>query len=197
MIFPHFNDWLDTESDGFPRVRAGKALDWVDNCVHSGRKVPQHTLFALLFGQYLEERAAALRDTGVHPLPALEQAVAEFLAGTTPRVQVPRKVMLSVRDILWSQHRFEKREGKKPLYFLRRQEFPDAFEYLQFNEWVTGENAELVSWWKKLAKEHPPEPREKPAGAKVRGKERGRPQRRRRRGPRKPEGQRPKPEKHN
>jgi poly(A) polymerase len=196
ILFPSLNEWLDTEAGGFPHTWVGKALEWVDTCVQSGRKVEPHTLFALMFGQYLEEKAAGFRAAGVHPLPALEQAVAELMAEQVKRIQVPRKVGLIVRDILWSQHRFEKREGKKPLYFLRRVEFPDAFEYFRFSSETTGVDLELRAWWKEFIKAHPPAAGErqdkKTHGRKPAGKHDRPKRRRRRRGPRKPEGQKPK-----
>ncbi|HWR71947.1 MAG TPA: polynucleotide adenylyltransferase PcnB, partial [Nitrospirota bacterium] len=53
ILFPGLNEWLDTEAGGFPHTWVGKALEWVDTCVQRGRKVEPHTLFALMYGQYL------------------------------------------------------------------------------------------------------------------------------------------------
>ena len=155
VLFPHINAWLDTEEDGFPHIWLGKALEWVDVCVQARRKVEPPVLFALMFGQYIEQKAAALRAAGMHPLEALDKAVAEFLSEQTPRVQIPRKVALSVRDILWNQSRFEKKQGKAPLYFLRRPGFRDAFEYLRFTSELTGDRLELRTWWKAFIKANP------------------------------------------
>jgi poly(A) polymerase len=154
VIFPHLNDWIDREEHGYPHIRAGKALEWVDACVQAGRTVEPQVLFALLFGQYIEEKWVRLRETGMIPLDALDKAVAEFLGEIVPRVQVPKKVALAVRDILWNQTRFEKRHGKQPLYFLRRPGFADAFEYLRFTSELTGEQMELRTWWKAFLKDH-------------------------------------------
>jgi len=169
VLFPHINAWLDTEEDGFPHTWVGKALEWVDVCVQTGRKIEPHILFALMFGQYIEQKAGAMRAAGMHPLDALDKAVAEFLGEQTPRVQIPRKVALSIRDILWNQSRFEKKQGKAPLYFLRRPGFRDAFEYLRFTSELTGERLELRAWWKEFIKAHPPQP-EEAAPAKQAGK---------------------------
>ncbi len=154
VIFPHINDWIDREEDGFPHIRAGKALEWVDACVQAGRKVEPPVLFSLMFGQYIEEKRQRFREAGMLPLDALDKAVAEFLGEIVPRVQVPKKVALAVRDILWNQGRFEKRQGKQPLYFLRRPGFAEAFEYLRFTSEVTGELMELRLWWKDFVRRH-------------------------------------------
>jgi poly(A) polymerase len=98
-----------------------------------------------------------------------------------------------MRDMYWNQHRFEKREGKHPRYFLRRPGFTDAFEYLRFTSEVTGERTELRHWWKDFIKANPlaaGEEKERQKGVE----RRARPKRRRRRrgGKGKPEGPKPK-----
>lgn len=155
VLFPHINAWIDTEEEGFPHVWVGKALDWVDTCVHAGRKVQPHILFTLMFGQYVQMKAAGMQSGGMAPLDALDAAVAEFLTEIVTRVQVPRKVALVMREILWNQGRFEKTQGKAPLYFLRRPVFADAFEYLRFTSELTGERLELRAWWKEFIRSHP------------------------------------------
>jgi poly(A) polymerase len=154
IIFPHINAWLDREEEGFPHVRVGKALEWVDVCVQSGKKVEPQVLFALMFGQYLEEKWKRLLDRDTVPLDALDKAVAEFLGETAPRVQIPKRVVLTVRDMIWNQARFEKTSGKQPLYFLRRPGFQEAFEYLRFTSELTGERRELRMWWKEFIRIH-------------------------------------------
>ncbi len=195
VLFPHLDAWLDAEEEGFPRIRVGKALEWVDTCVQTGRKVEPQVLFGLMFGQYIEEHAARLRVDSMVPLEALDRAVAGFLGEVVPRVQIPRKVALAIRDVLWNQGRFERTQGKHPLFFLRRPGFRDAFEYFRFTSEVTGERGELRAWWKEFIKQHggvsavPPagaaavRPHGIPAHGEPRGEERqGR--RRRRRSPR-------------
>ena len=160
VLFPHINAWIDTEEEGFPHTWVGKALEWVDTCVQAGRKVQPHILFSLMFGQYVEQKAARLRSGGMAPLDALDAAVAEFLTEIVARVQVPRKVALAMREILWNQGRFEKTQGKAPLYFLRRPGFADAFEYLRFTSELTGERLEVRAWWKEFIRSHPVTPGE-------------------------------------
>ena len=190
VLFPHINAWLDTEADGFPQIWVGKALEWVDICVQTGRKVEPHILFSLMFGKYIEEKWKQLRDTGMVPLDALDKAVAEFLGEVVPRVQIPRKAALAIRDILWNQGRFEKTQGKAPLYFLRRPGFADTFEYLRFTSEFTGDRLELRAWWKDFIRSHPVLPGEAAPPAPAKGPARpGQPRRpddrkRRRRGPR-------------
>jgi len=180
VIFPRLNEWVDTESDGFPHTWIGKALEWVDACVQAGRQVPPHILFSLMFGQFMEEKSEELRKSGASALDAVTRTVAEFLTEESHRVMIPKKVGFPMRDIYWNQYRFEKTAGRHPLYFLRRPGFADAFEYLRFTSETTGEKKELRAWWKEFIKNHPLSPREEKEIQKGREK-RTRPNKRRRR----------------
>jgi poly(A) polymerase len=206
VLFPHVNAWLDTEEDGFPHIRVGKALEWVDAAVQAGRKVDPSVLVALLFGQYIEEKGKRFREAGMAPLEALDKAVAEFLWEHVQRVQIPKRVCLAVRDMLWNQGRFERRQGRHPLYFLHRPGFPEAFEYFRFTSELTGERRELREWWEEFARQHAPAAGEARPGVTVLQVQRaeaarppeaasgpnGRRRRRRRRGGRpKPDGPKP------
>jgi poly(A) polymerase len=154
-IFPNLNDWVDIEADGFPHIWIGKALEWVDASVQSGKSVPPHILFALMFGQHIEEKAAELRKSGMPALDAVTKTIAGVLSEQAQRVQIPKKVGLAMRDIYWNQSRFEKREGKYPRYFLRRPGFTEAYEYLRFTGTVLKEKKEICDWWSEFMKTHP------------------------------------------
>jgi poly(A) polymerase len=180
VIFPRLNEWVDTESDGFPHTWIGKALEWVDACVQAGRQVPPHILFSLMFGQFMEEKSEEFRKSGASALDAITRTVAEFLTEVSHRVMIPKKTGLLMRDIYWNQYRFEKTAGRHPLYFLRRPGFADAFEYLRFTSETTDEKKELRAWWKDFIKNHPLSPGEEREIQKSQEK-RTRPIRRRRR----------------
>ncbi len=180
VIFPRLNEWIDTEQEGFPHTWIGKALAWVDGYVQSGRPVQPTVLFTLLYGQYIDEKAAELRKTGSNALDALTGAVSEVMTEQAQRVQIPKKISLAIRDVYWNQQRFAKREGKYPRYFLRRPGFAEAWEYLRFTSEVTGEKKELRAWWKEYIKTHPLTGKEEKEVQKAQEK-RAKPVRRRRR----------------
>ncbi len=155
VIFPRLNAWVDKESGGFPHTWIGKALAWIDACVQAGRKVEPHIAFGLLYGQCIVEQATAKEAGGAHPLDAITAAVAETLTEQAERVQIPRRIGLLMRDMYWNQHRFNKREGRHPRYFLRRPGFRDAWEYLRFSSETTGEQQNLRAWWKDFIHANP------------------------------------------
>jgi poly(A) polymerase len=181
-LFSRFSDWLDRETDGFPHARVGQALDWVDRRVQQGDKVSPQLLFAVMFGQYLEEKAEGLRESGAHLQQAIDQAVAEFLEDLSPTVQIHGKVGGLIRHILGYQQRFGKTPGRHPASFIKRPAFGDALEYLGFAGELTRE--EVCDWWREYVRKNPLAPAAETSGAEtaepqVKGK-RKRPRRRRR-----------------
>ncbi len=194
VIFPRLNEWIDMENGGFPHTWIGKALEWVDLCVQSGRAVQPHIAFGLMFGQYIAEKTGEAVKRGVQGLEAVTKAVGETLGEQAQRVMIPRKVGLPMRDMYWNQQRFEKRSGKHPRYFLRRPGFADAWEYLRFSSEVTGERRELRAWWKEFMKANPVSPGEEKELQKRREQRAGPKRRRRRRGEHRKSAA-PKPEK--
>lgn len=149
-LFPHFNDWLDRESDGFPHTWVGKALDHVDTLIQNGEKVQPPMLFALMFSQYLQEKAEGFRKAGLPVHPAVSAAVAEFMGEVAPTVQFPNRVAILIRDILTSQHRLRKIPGRHPETFAARHGFAEALAYLRFTSAMNGEDKKVLAWWEKF-----------------------------------------------
>ena len=154
-LFPGFNEWLSMESDGFPHVRIGHALDWIDRRIRAGGKVSPQLLLALMFGEYLEEKGEAFRCAG-HPLQqSLDMAIAGFLGELAGVILIPYKVGMQLREILSSQHRFRKTPGKRPLAFIVKPSFTEAMDYLSFVCATTGEGIESLRWWEHFVMGNP------------------------------------------
>ncbi|MBU5635425.1 polynucleotide adenylyltransferase PcnB [Geomonas sp. Red69] len=150
-LFPHFDAWLSRESDCYPHVRVGKALEWADSQIGQGIAVTPPLLIALMFGEYLEEKVAQFRDEGLPPQQATDAAVAAFAGELAPTVSVPNRVLVAVRDILNMQHRFQKTPGRNGRGVLGRPVFPDALQYLRFMEQLTPPKRSLAEWWERYA----------------------------------------------
>lgn len=152
-LFPGVSGWLDREADGFPHVRLGRNLEWLDCCRGEARDISPPLLLALMFGEYLEEWSAELRGAGLPPQDALSSAVAAFLAEQVPLVAVPHRVGLAAREILSLQRRFERMPGKRPHSVLGRPAFADALTYLRCRCQVTGEGGAMLTWWEAFARD--------------------------------------------
>lgn len=156
VLFPDVNAWLDTEHDGFPHTRIGKGLGWVDAETHAGRQVPASLLFALVFGQYIQERESVLKSQGASSIGALETAIATFMTGQSARMLIPKKVALGMRDILWNQRRFERTGGRYPFYFLKKPAFGESYQYFRVISSLTDQKQDIVQWWTKFVAQQPP-----------------------------------------
>jgi len=152
-LLPGLGTRLDEEIEGFPQVQVGRSLEWVDERVAAGDAPPPPLLLALIFGGYLEEAAARLRGMGRSPQFALNEAMAGFLEEQVPRVAIPHRVSLAVREILALQERFRRIPGKRPQSVLARPGFADALNYLRCRCAVTGEGREALAWWESYARD--------------------------------------------
>lgn len=161
-LFPDFCAWLERETEGFPHARLGHALDWIDRRIGEGGNVSPQLMLCLIFGEYLEERGEHLRRGGHTLQQSLDMAVAAFLGELSGVVLVPNRVGIQLRDILLFQSRFKKIPGKKPLSFMARHTFNDAFAYFSFLCAATGEDLAIRRWWERFMAENPPEEADKP-----------------------------------
>lgn len=183
-LFPHFSAWLERETDGFPHARVGQGLEWIDGRLGRGDKVSPPLLLAVVFGEYLEEKAAGFRGAGAPPLEAITAAVAEFLGELAPTVLIPQRIGVALRDIMASRARFRKIPGKRPQSFVGRAGFADWLAHLLFLCEVAGEERKSYAWWKNYAASAPAAapPAEPPAGDGQKPRRR-RPRRRRKSAP--------------
>ena len=154
-LFPHFDAWLTRESGGFPHARVGKALEWVDERIGQGEQVSAPLLVALMFGEYLEEKIATLREASFPPQQATEMAIAAFAGELAPTVAVPNRVLIAVREILSCQQRFQKTPGRNGRGVVGRGVFADALAYLRFMERLSPGKRSLADWWQRFAEEQP------------------------------------------
>jgi poly(A) polymerase len=150
-LFPGFDDWLARETEGFPHVRIGRNLEWIDKNIAAGGTVSPPLMLSLMFGEYLEERADFYRKQGVSLPDATQAAVADFMGEQAPLVAIPHRVALAVREIMVLQYRFKKMPGKRPHSVPGRPGFMDALSYLRCRCEATGEGSELLAWWEKYA----------------------------------------------
>ena len=146
-LFPVLDDWLNSETAGFPHVQSGRNLEWIDNRIAAGDPVSAPLMLSLIFGEYLEERARFYHKQGCASLDATEAAVAELMGEQVPVVAIPHRVVLAVREIMILQNRFRKMPGKRPQSVLSRPGFMDALAYLRCKSETSGEGSDVLCWW--------------------------------------------------
>lgn len=185
-LFPHFDAWLARESEGYPHVRVGKALEWVDEQIGRENEVTPPLLLALMFGEYLEEKIALFRGEGLPPQQATDAAVAAFAGELAPTVTVPNRALVAMRDILNLQQRFHKTPGRNGRGVVARPAFAAALQYLHFMEQLNPPKKSLYEWWVRFAAqqlEEQPAQAPEPEGSAAEGKPKRKRRRRRRKKP--------------
>lgn len=157
-LFPAFSTWLDAESDGFPHTRFGEMLSYVDSRTQQGDKVSPPLLLALLFGQYIDEKAERFRRQGAPWQQSIDAAVAEFMGETCPIVMVTNRVGIALRDIISQQMRLKKIPGRRPESFTARHDFTDIIEYCRITRGDKKDVAKQLDWWTAQAQQQGPLP---------------------------------------
>lgn len=146
-LFPHFSSWLDVESEGFPHTRFGEMLTCVDACIQQGDKVSAPLLLALLFGEYIDEKAERFRRKGAPWQQSVDAAVAEFMGETCPTVMIMNRVGNALCSIISQQTRLNKIPGRRPESFIARRDFNDIIEYGRITRGDKKDVAKQLDWW--------------------------------------------------
>jgi poly(A) polymerase len=157
-LFPDFSSWLGVESESFPHTRFGEMLSYVDSRIQQGYKVSPPLLLALLFGDYIDEKADRFRRQGVPWQQSVNASVAEFLGETCPIIMITNRVVIALRDIISQQMRLKKIPGSRPDSFIARQDFNDIIEYCRITCGDKKDVLKQLDWWKAQAKLQAPVP---------------------------------------
>jgi poly(A) polymerase len=152
-LFPDFSSWLGAECKGFPHIRFGEMLNYVDSRIQQGYKVSPPLLLALLFGEYINGKAERFRRQGTPWQQSIDAAVAEFMGETCPVIMIANRVGIALRDIISQQMRLKKIPGRRPESFIARHDFNDIIEYCRITRGDKKDVAKQLDWWAAQAKQ--------------------------------------------
>jgi poly(A) polymerase len=160
-LLPRFSQWLGVEHEGFPHTRFGTSLSYIDSCRQQGQSVSPPLLLALLFGEYLDEKAENFRRHGALWQQSIDAAVAAFLGETCPIITITNRVGMALRDIINQQGRLKKIPGRKADAFIARRDFSDIIEYCRVTQGDRQDIIKQLDWWTAQAQQdtalQPPE----------------------------------------
>ncbi|MFO1466837.1 MAG: polynucleotide adenylyltransferase PcnB [Steroidobacteraceae bacterium] len=124
-----------------------RGLENTDQRIREDKPVTPTFLFAILLWAAVlremnERQAGASPDTAV-----LLDACEIVLKRQQPRVSIPKRFGMPMRELLMLQPRFNRRHGAKSLAILQHPRFRAAYDFLVLRAEVGAADPELAQWW--------------------------------------------------
>lgn len=123
------------------------ALQNTDRRIQEDKPVTPAFIFAVLLWFPLINRAAEIRNQGIDPLPALDQAMSSVIAEQNKIVTIPKRFTQIIREIWLLQFRFTKRTGHRSFGLLEHPRFRGAYDFMALRAIAGDESMELADWW--------------------------------------------------
>ena len=123
------------------------ALESTDTRIRDDKPVNPAFIYAVLLWFPLIAKAEALRNAGIEPLPALDQAMSQIITEQNRVVTIPKRFTQVMREIWLMQHRFAKRTGNRAYHLLEHPRFRAAYDFLALRALAGDESLALAEWW--------------------------------------------------
>jgi poly(A) polymerase len=123
------------------------ALENTDTRIRDGKPVTPAFVFSVLLWFPLIEQHKKLKNAGVDPLPALDQAMSTVIAEQNKIVAIPRRYTQVMREIWLLQFRFDRRSGQRAHHLLEHPRFRAAYDFLALRALAGDASMELADWW--------------------------------------------------
>jgi poly(A) polymerase len=108
-------------------------------------------LLACMLWHDVQDRWTALRKEGLHPFPALQQAVDAVFDARIGDISGRGKLAADMREIWMMQPRFERRTGPTPYTLVEQPRYRAGFDFLRLRADAGEADAELADWWEDFA----------------------------------------------
>jgi poly(A) polymerase len=158
------------------------ALAQTDARIRDDKPVSPAFLFAALLWHEVLAAWRAREAKGERPVPALYAAMDDVTELQAGKLNIPRRLTATMKEIWSVQPRFDQRSGKRPFTLLTHPRFRAGYDFLMLRVESGEAPAELGGWWRRFAEAEPEHRRELvlPAGE---GEKKKRRRRGRRKGP--------------
>lgn len=124
-----------------------KALQSTDKRIQRNKPVTPAFLFAAMLWHPMQRLSRDLREQGVPPVPAMQQAAMTVLENQSAHTAIPKRFSMVIRDIWEMQFRLERRQPKTIDSLLEHPKFRAAYDFLVLRE-ESGEQLDGAGeWW--------------------------------------------------
>ncbi|WP_252177454.1 polynucleotide adenylyltransferase PcnB [Endozoicomonas sp. 4G] len=145
-LFPATDHSLEAEEEWAEELII-EALASTDLRIARGKPVTPAFIFAAFLWAPLQRLARDLREQGVPPAPALQQAAMAVLDNQCSHTAIPKRFTMVIRDIWEMQYRLERRQPKTIEPLMEHPKFRAAYDFLVLRE-AAGEALDGAGqWW--------------------------------------------------
>jgi poly(A) polymerase len=123
------------------------ALADTDERSQTGKHVSPAFLFAVFLWQPVYVSVKHAMSEGLPTHVAYEKALKQVLRQQTESLTIPRRLIMSVQEICFLQHRLTCRYGQAPHRLLDHPRFRAAYDLLHLRSAAGEEVQELSTWW--------------------------------------------------
>lgn len=146
-LFPSTAQALEQQPDYVERLLRN-TFENTDHRINvTGRPVTPAYLFAAFLWPALSNRVERLRENGMHPVPALQEAGNQVFHQQVQRVAIPKRFSIPTREIWAMQERLTRRGGKRADSLLAHPRFRAAYNFLVLRESAGEDTQGLGQWW--------------------------------------------------
>ena len=127
------------------------ALEDTDRRVREDKPVAPSFLLAAVLWSDVKAGWDQLRAEGMHPMPALHQAIDAAFDARIGDVSGRGKLGIDMREIWTLQPRFEKRVGSGPYTLVEQPRFRAGLDFLRLRSHIGEVDTDLAAWWEKFS----------------------------------------------
>lgn len=124
-----------------------QALDNTDKRIQIGKFISPSFLYAVLLWHPMRKEMSRQQESGLPPLPALQQAANLVLGQQTKTIAIPRRFTIAVREMWELQLKLPNRHGSRAEKLLTHPRFRAAYDFLLLREESGEIKAGLGDWW--------------------------------------------------
>ncbi len=147
-LFPATAKAIEDDADGQLEMLIRLALRNTDTRIRQDKPVSPSFLFACLLWGPLQRCWEDLKEQGIAPVPALQQAAMVVLENQCNHTAIPKRISMPLREIWDLQGRLLRRPGKRCFSLVRQARFRAAYDLMMLRE-ASGEEGlgDINRWW--------------------------------------------------
>lgn len=157
VLLPTVASYLRRHPGSAVEALVRRGLANTDERVRQDKSVTPSYLFAVLLYGPIAELIEAMPPQRWHEPGAILDAVDAAVRGLLPRIAVPRRFSLGIRDMFAMQPRLEQPRGRRALRLLENPRFRAAYDLMKLRAEFGLADPQVAAWWTKLQEVSPEE----------------------------------------